>query len=202
MPKRQAADGEITEGVMATYEHGEQAAAVVAADLREGIQEMVAVNLMPSTVWSLRFTGHGFPTIDNVELLRAEAQFWSLGEAKLKHLLQDTSPRTAVEAGDGHIPAVKAKRKVSRLSSAVELAAIFDECVMPAQLQQSSRVNYWGSWKTVLTWGVAHEEVKSLLPMTQETLKAITQEMLMVGCAAGTIRNLWAAIEDRHRVFG
>ncbi len=50
MPKRQAADGEITEGVMATYEHGEQAAAVVAADLREGIQEMVTVNLMPSTV--------------------------------------------------------------------------------------------------------------------------------------------------------
>jgi hypothetical protein len=199
MPKRQAADGEVTDGIMATYEHGEQAAAVVAADLREGIQEMVAVNLMPSTVWSLRFTGHGFPTIDNVELLRAEAQFWSLGEAKLKHLLQDTSPRTAVEAGDGHFPAVKAKRKVSRLSSASELAAIFDECVMPAQLQQSTRVNYWGSWKTVLTWGVAHEEVKSLLPMTQETLKAITQEMRMVGCAAGTIR---AAIEDRHRVFG
>jgi hypothetical protein len=111
MTKRQAADGEITEGVMATYEHGEQAAAVVAADLREGIQEMVAVNLMPSTVWSLRFTGHGFSTIDNVELLRAEAQFWSLGEVKLKHLLQDTSPRTAVEAGDGHFPAVKAKRK-------------------------------------------------------------------------------------------
>ncbi len=94
MPKRQAADGEITEGIMATYEHGEQAAAAVAADLREGIQEMVAVNLMPSTVWSLRFTGHGFPTIDNVELLRAEAQFWSLGETKLKHLLQDTSPRS------------------------------------------------------------------------------------------------------------
>ncbi len=108
--------------------------------------------------------------------MRAEAQFWSLGEAKLKHLLQDTSPRTAVEAGDGHFPAVKAKRKVSRLSSASELAAIFDECVMPAhwQLQQSTRVNYWGCWKSVLTWGVAHEEVKSLLPMTQETLKAIT----------------------------
>jgi hypothetical protein len=50
MPKRQAADWEVTDGVMATYEHGEQAAAVVAADLREGIQEMVAVNLMPSTV--------------------------------------------------------------------------------------------------------------------------------------------------------
>jgi hypothetical protein len=131
-----------------------------------------------------------------------ECYMLSLGEGKLRHLLQDTSPRTAVEAGDGHFPAVKAKSQVSRLSSASELAAIFDECVMPAQLQQSTRVNYWGSWKTVLTWGVAHEEVKSLLPMTQETLKAITQEMLMVGCAAGTIRNLWSAIEDRHRIFG
>ncbi len=137
---------------MTSYEHGEQAAAMVAADL-EGIQEMVAVNLMPSTIWSLRFTGSGFPTIDNVELLRAEAQFWCLGEAKLKHLLQDTSPRTAVEEGDGHLPAVKAKRKVSRLSTASELAAIFDECVLSSQLQQSTRVGYWGSWKTVLTWG-------------------------------------------------
>jgi hypothetical protein len=73
---------------------------------------------------------------------------------------------------------------------------------MPSQLQQSTRINYWGSWKTVLTWGAAHEEVKSLLPMNQETLKAITQEMLMVGCAAGTIRNLWSAIEDRNRIFG
>ena len=163
---------------------------------------MVAVNLMPSTVWSLRFTGHGFPTIDNVDLLRTEAQFWTLGDGKLRHLLQDTSPRTAVEAGDGHFPAVTAKRKVSRLSSASELAAIFDECVMPSQLQQSTRINYWGSWKTVLTWGVAHEEVKSFLPMNQETLKAITQELLMVDCAAGTIRNLWSAIEDRHRIFG
>jgi hypothetical protein len=33
---------------------------------------------------------------------------------------------TAVEAGDSHFPAVRTKRKVSRLSSAEELAAIFD----------------------------------------------------------------------------
>jgi hypothetical protein len=41
-----------------------------------------------------------------------------------------------------------------------------------------------------------------LSPMSQETLKAITEDMLMVGCAAGTIRNLWSAIEDRHSIFG
>ena len=85
MPKRQAAAEEVTEGVAATYVHGDDAAAEVAEELRDGIQEMLAVNLMPSTVWSLKYTAHGFPTIDNVELLRAEAQFWSLGEEKLRH---------------------------------------------------------------------------------------------------------------------
>ncbi len=135
-----------------------------------------------------------------MQLLRAEAQFWSLGADKLRHLLADTSPLTAVEAGDGHFPAVQAKRKVTRLRSPRELAAIFDECVLPAQLQQSTRQGCWGSWKTVLTWGVEHEEIKSLLPMTQQTLKAITQEMLMVGKA--TIQNHRSAIEDSHRLFG
>jgi hypothetical protein len=202
MPKRQAAAGEVTEGVAAKYVHGEEAAAEVSDDVREGIREMVCVNLLPSTVWALEFTQHGFPTIGNVQLLRAEAQFWSLGEEKMRHLLSDTSQATAVEEGDGHFPAVQAKRKISRLSSKEELAAIFDECILPAQLQHSTRKGYWSSWKTVLTWGVAHDEVKSLLPMAQDTLKAITQEGLMIGMSAATIRNLWSAIEDRHRMFG
>ena len=54
----------------------------------------------------------------------------------------------------------------------------------------------------MLTWGVAHGEVATLLPTPQTTLKALTQELLMVGCGAGTIRNVWSAIEDRHRHFG
>jgi hypothetical protein len=41
---------------------------------------MVAVNLFPSTVWSLVYTAYGFPTIDNVQLLRAEAQFGAWGQ--------------------------------------------------------------------------------------------------------------------------
>jgi hypothetical protein len=45
MPKRQAAEGEVTEGVAATYTHGEGAAAEVAVDLRDGIHEMVEVLL-------------------------------------------------------------------------------------------------------------------------------------------------------------
>ena len=83
MPKRQAAAGETIEGAAAKYVHGEEAAAEVSVDVCEGIREMVCVNLLPSTVWALVFTQHGFHTISNVELLRAEAQFWSLGEEKM-----------------------------------------------------------------------------------------------------------------------
>ena len=43
MPKRQAVAGEVTDGVAATYVHGEEAAAEVSDDVREGIREMVCV---------------------------------------------------------------------------------------------------------------------------------------------------------------
>jgi hypothetical protein len=54
----------------------------------------------------------------------------------------------------------------------------------------------------VLTWGLAHGGVDKLLPKSLDTLKGITQELLMVGCATGTISNVWSAIEDRSRRFG
>ena len=63
MPKRQAQPGEVSEGVEAVYIHGDEAAAEVADDVREGIREMVAVNLQPATVYRLVFCGHVFPTI-------------------------------------------------------------------------------------------------------------------------------------------
>ena len=198
----QAADGEVSQGRAATYEHGEGAAAEVAADLFDGIKEMVLTNLMPSTVWALEFTQHAFPTISNVGILAAEAQFWRFGDTRMRHMLEDISQPTPVEQGDGHLPAVRAKGKTGRLSSAKELAEIFDECVMPAHLAVGTRESYQSYWKSVITWAIAHDEVGSILPMTQTTLKAITQELMMIGCATGTIRNVWSAIEDRHRRFG
>ena len=80
MPKRQALPGEASEGVEAVYVHGDDAAAEVAEDLSEGIREMVAINLQPSTVYRLVYGGHAFPTIKNVDTLRDESQFWTLGE--------------------------------------------------------------------------------------------------------------------------
>ena len=49
----QAADGEISHGRAATYEHRDGAAAEVATDLFNGIKEMALTNQKPSTVWTL-----------------------------------------------------------------------------------------------------------------------------------------------------
>ena len=73
---------------------------------------------------------------------------------------------------------------------------------MPARTAVGTREGYQSFWKSVITWAIAHDEVGSILPMTQTTLKAITQELMMIGCATGTIRNVWSAIEDRHRRYG
>jgi hypothetical protein len=60
----------------------------------------------------------------------------------------------------------------------------------------SPRTAVWSSWKIVLTWGVAHrlvlasvdgvahDEVKLLLPMRHHTLKPITQECLIICLSA------------------
>lgn len=200
--RRQAVDGEIIVGAAAAYEHGDQAASEVAEDLRQAVKEMVAFNVMPATLWAMIWSASGYPTILNVWILRAEAAFWTLGDQKMEHLLGDTSGQTPVEAGDGHFPAVRAQPREGRLLSSAQLTAIFEESIMPAALAQGTRAGYFSYWRLVLTWGVAHGEVDKLLPMSLDTLKAITQELLMVGCATGTIRNVWSAIEDRSRHYG
>ena len=115
----------------------------MAKDVQDAIKEMVTFNLMPATTLALRFTGNSFPGIANPQILSAEAMFWSLGEAKMKQLLDDLSLQTAVEAGDGHFPAVVPHRREGRLSTPAQLAAIFDETIMPAALQQSTRNSYF-----------------------------------------------------------
>ena len=52
----------------------------------------------------------------------------------------------------------------------------------------------------MLTFGLAHGELDKILPMSQSTLRSITAEFLMVGVAANSIKNVWSAIEHRHRL--
>ena len=35
----------------------------------------------------------------------------------------------------------------------------FDECIGPANVEASTRGGYQAAWRTVLTWGIAHDSV-------------------------------------------
>jgi hypothetical protein len=99
-------------------------------------------------------------------------RFASLETRIQQQLLDDESAQTAVEREDGHLPAIRVKQARGRLPSVAQLAAVFDECVGPAKLEASTRKGYQAAWRLVLTWGIDHECVGDLLPMTLNTLKA------------------------------
>ncbi len=89
MPRRarQAAEGEVIEGAEADYRHGEGEAEEVAADVKSGIKEMVMFNCLPVTAHEIEWTGHSFPAIKNLEVLRGEPAFWRLGDTRMEHML-------------------------------------------------------------------------------------------------------------------
>ena len=144
---RQAGAGEVAAGGAATHTHGDEAAEEVVADVRDAIRNMIKYHLLPATTGQLLWTGHNFPGIANPEILEGEAEFWRQGKTKLRHLLDDISQQTAVEAGDGHFPGVQSHGRSGRLATPQQLVAVFDESIMPAALQPGTRTGYQGAWK-------------------------------------------------------
>jgi hypothetical protein len=106
-----------------------------------------------------------------ISMLSDEALFSSLASSQRRGLLEDESPHTAMERGDGILPAIQVKKARAGLATVEELAAVFDQCVGPASLEASTRAGYQAAWRTVLTWGIAREAVGKLLPMGKQTLK-------------------------------
>ena len=119
----------------------------MAADVRDAIRNMMKYHLFPATTGQLLWTGHNFPGIANPEILEEEAEFWGQGKTKLRHLLDDISQQTAVEAGDGHFPGAQSHGRSGRLATPQQLVAVFDESIMPAALQPGTRKGYQGAWK-------------------------------------------------------
>ncbi len=153
---RQAEEGEVEETELAVYEHGAEAEDEVADELRDGIRDMVVCELDLETAWKLRWSAAGFPTIMEADILAGDSLFLSLDGELLRALLADESTQTAVERGDGILPAIRVKRARGTLAAVDELAAVIDQYVGPASLEASTRRGYQAAWRTVLTWGIAH----------------------------------------------
>ena len=178
----------------------------VASEYRAAIRAAIVEAVPIEIAWKLRWAKKSvYPCIENPEACANLVDLAGLQyiPKKVKDVVfMDDAAETLLERSDGLWPAVERSTsgKKKGLFSSAELLQVFNEQVLPAQLQASTRRNYRSAWRQVITYGLAHEELHKLLPMSLDTLKSITLEFLVVGVAANSIKNVWSAIEHRHRL--
>ena len=188
------------------YRNDPDLAQVIARQHRNSLKEAVLMQLSRSALQSVRWSTAIFPTLIDIahlcvtDLLHLP-RMWVMTPNRWAQLVSNTSFPTAVELADGLWPAVIRTDHIPGIWSLSQLSTMFREQVLPAQLQVSSRKGYWSLWRSVVTWGIAHQSVHLLLPMDLDTLMALTQDFLITGCSASLIKNLFSAIEDRHHMF-
>lgn len=185
------------------YRSDPEIARATAIATRDAIKAAVAEQLSVGAYSRIIWAKCKFPTIQSMLVLRGEngGGLGRLGAAEREHLLRDTTPRTALEEGEGLLPSVERRDGGGRFRID-ELTALFRTAVLPAQVEPGTRAGYYRAWRGVVTWLLAHDAADQGLPMDLATLEAVTMEWLIAGASVNTIRNMWSAIEDRHRMFG
>jgi len=114
------------------------------------------------------------PVIENLGALQHSAAFL---EVDRDRLLFNDSAQTALEQADGNWgPAVRAlgRRSAGDAATVAALAAAFDQHLGPAVRQPRTRADYWRAWRLVVT----RKAVRDILPMSLDTLKALTWDMV------------------------
>jgi hypothetical protein len=106
---RQAPEGEEEETYLAQYEHRETAGDTVAADLQAGMREMVLYALEPGTADGVSWSTAVFPTLASLAGLDEDSLFSQLPAGRRQARLEDQSPQTPFERGDGLMPAIRVK---------------------------------------------------------------------------------------------
>ena len=186
-----------------SYDHGPNRAANAAVEVRRALKAAVAENLSVGVYQALKWSKSLSPTISDLRPLRDEdgGGLGRMGARARRELLRNNSMMTEMERGDGVLPSVTRVHGRGRFNAA-ELSSLFRAAVMPSQLERSSRQGYFASWRTVVTWLLAHDAADQGLPMPRSLLEALTMELLLMGLSVGSIRNIWSAIENRHRMYG
>jgi len=167
---------------------------------RSAWKSMVAVRLGAGDA-HLRWSKTPLPALENLGELRHATTF---GVADRASILLDDSAPTALERADGNWGSA-VRRLGGHIASAhatvASLAAAFDEHLAPACRQPRTRADYWRAWRLVVTWAVARKAVHDILPMSLDTLKALTWDMVCFAVPSSQIELVWKSVQARHRHF-
>jgi hypothetical protein len=164
--------------------------------LREAVIRNLGTEIGTRIVWG---TGK-VPTIQNVEILREAHQFASPMSASL---LRDYSAPTMLE-GKSRAPGAVLDDLLAGPTPAPSrmafqnMAKSFDECVAPLARQASTRGQQWRNWRGVITIAVAFDVVDQLVPMSNETLSALSWQLILLRCSASHMEQIWGSIAHRH----
>ena len=141
----------------------------------------------------------GMPFVTNLAALSESPAFQALPSP---HVLLNTAAPTALEAADSNWAAVAATLHSRPASCIQELTEAFNTHLWPSRSQPSTRAKHWDNWAVVVTWAVAWGAIHLILPMSSDTLKGLSWELLCLGTPRSVITAIWAAVQNRHRVAG
>jgi len=185
-----------------------EAAKVVREQYRGAVKAAVVELIPPERLAEVQWAKTVyFPTIADWEVFASgglrDGGLEKTSAAGRLWLFQNVAHRTEVEKMDGRMPGIsRARGAPGGIFSAGELAALFQEQVLPAKLEHSTRKAYWGVWKQVLTWGLAHGIMNQLMSVSMDDVHAMVMEMMMLGLSASSIKNVLSCVESRHRFCG
>ena len=170
------------------------------AAAHEAWRVLACVQLGVNLAGIVRFGQGPLPFITNLACLRRSHLFAGVDQHAL---LRDMSMATALERGDGNWEQVVRSLGGPRLgASLTELAAAFDEHVLPSRSKPATRQGNWRNWSCVITWAIVRKATRHILPMSRDTLKALTWDLILSATSHSAIRAVWSAINARHRLFG
>ena len=160
----------------------------------------VQIQLGAACAGHLRWSrGRAMPTLANAEVIRRAHAFDGID---LGPLLCDASAPTALERGDGNWDAaLHGLGGLGLSASLAQLTGAFNQHVWPARAQPSTRGKHWSNWVLVVTWAVARKAIELILPMSTDTLKALTWDLLSFRMSRSQISAVWCAVQARHRAY-
>ena len=166
---------------------------------RLAVQAHIILHLGPN-FGNLVIWGHcQYPTILNLGSLHLSPAFGHL--SRPLHILSNNSSLTIHELTNGHAPLAASILSSRPYHSISALTAAFNHHLWPMRCQSSTRSSNWRYWNIVITWALSWNVVHHILPMSLDTLKAFTFDLVSFGCTSAVIKSCWAAIQIRHKEF-
>jgi integrase len=170
--------------------------------LRSALRSQVILQLPPQVAKSLQWSKSRVPTVLNLSALVTAGL---IPDTIADGILRRFDMESTLESQNStSIPSTLSRRVCpdGQLQSLDELEQLGQAEFLGLDQATSTRTGYWRMWCSVVTWAVAHNCIGKILPMSENTLKALATELLALQCSGSYVVAIIGAISDRHRRLG